>query len=421
MADISQTNWTEIDAQNNYAAPLGWTPGAMLPSQVEPTAQMMMGALKRFWNRANPIYAAVTSLTDVYTATPNVPITSLTAFEEFNVRFSGPNLTTSPSLIFANTPQQTIKKYSMSSLTALSPGDIQGHDHRVYWDNTQMILANPALPGIIGSVNGPASSTAHNFASFTDGSGKVLEDSGIAKATVVKNAVTSTSQSIPVFTDTSGTVIGNGYIAGAGSANLLLLATSASTLPPLSGVNLTTLNASNITSGTLNASRLNIGNNFSTSGTQLIVNGNNNFGTPAIFVFRSVDQQVTSATFVKILFNSPNVDTNNAFNASTSTFFPQVAGTYFVAAAMIASATQTAGQQIECVVQKNGSGSYATGYGITEVTNSGLTPQVSINTLITLNGTTDTVNIAGYIEGSSTKISGAVGGIPYFLAYRIGP
>ena len=55
MADISQSSWSEVDASNNQAAPLGWTPGTMLPSQVEPTAQAMMGAMKRTWDRANPV------------------------------------------------------------------------------------------------------------------------------------------------------------------------------------------------------------------------------------------------------------------------------------------------------------------------------------------------------------------------------
>lgn len=43
--DIS--NWSNIDNNNNRAPPLGW-PAGMLPSQVEPTARAMMGAIKRF-------------------------------------------------------------------------------------------------------------------------------------------------------------------------------------------------------------------------------------------------------------------------------------------------------------------------------------------------------------------------------------
>lgn len=53
MADISNAYWSETDAGNNSAAPNGWPPGTMLPSDVEPTGQMMMGATKRFWDRMN--------------------------------------------------------------------------------------------------------------------------------------------------------------------------------------------------------------------------------------------------------------------------------------------------------------------------------------------------------------------------------
>ena len=46
MADINQSSWSEVDASNNAASPNGWTSGVMLPSQVEPTARGMMGAIK---------------------------------------------------------------------------------------------------------------------------------------------------------------------------------------------------------------------------------------------------------------------------------------------------------------------------------------------------------------------------------------
>lgn len=53
MADIVAATWSETDASNNSASPLGWTPGVMLPSQVEPTAQAMMGATKRWFDNIN--------------------------------------------------------------------------------------------------------------------------------------------------------------------------------------------------------------------------------------------------------------------------------------------------------------------------------------------------------------------------------
>ncbi len=58
MADLnSATSWFESDAANTAAPPNGW-PAGMFPNQVEPTAQAMMGALKRWWNRSNAVYTS---------------------------------------------------------------------------------------------------------------------------------------------------------------------------------------------------------------------------------------------------------------------------------------------------------------------------------------------------------------------------
>lgn len=51
--DLCNATWSETDASNNSASPNGWTPGVMLPNQVEPTAQAMMGALKRWYDHSN--------------------------------------------------------------------------------------------------------------------------------------------------------------------------------------------------------------------------------------------------------------------------------------------------------------------------------------------------------------------------------
>jgi len=57
MADLNASSWSETDASNISSPPAGWPPG-MFPNQVEPTAQAMMGALKRFWNRINGVYTS---------------------------------------------------------------------------------------------------------------------------------------------------------------------------------------------------------------------------------------------------------------------------------------------------------------------------------------------------------------------------
>lgn len=69
MAEISASSWSEVDASNNQAAPLGWDPGVMLPTEVEPTAQAMMGGTKRFWDRINAT-VTTTGAAGTYTYTP---------------------------------------------------------------------------------------------------------------------------------------------------------------------------------------------------------------------------------------------------------------------------------------------------------------------------------------------------------------
>lgn len=53
MAELSNPNWSEIDAQNDAPAPDGWITGTMTPQQVEPTARSQMGGEKRAWDRIN--------------------------------------------------------------------------------------------------------------------------------------------------------------------------------------------------------------------------------------------------------------------------------------------------------------------------------------------------------------------------------
>jgi len=54
MPDLSDGSWSEIDSNNNSPPPNGW-PEGMLPSGVNDAARADRGALKRFWNRANPL------------------------------------------------------------------------------------------------------------------------------------------------------------------------------------------------------------------------------------------------------------------------------------------------------------------------------------------------------------------------------
>jgi hypothetical protein len=70
MADIGASNWSETDASNSTAAPDGF-PEGMAPSGVNNGARAVMGAIKRFWNRANAVKTTA-GTTSAYTLTFDV-------------------------------------------------------------------------------------------------------------------------------------------------------------------------------------------------------------------------------------------------------------------------------------------------------------------------------------------------------------
>jgi hypothetical protein len=139
LADIESTSWQEVDASNNSASPNGWASGTMIPSQVEPTARAMMGALKRDWDHKG---ATVTSggSANVHTLTYSVAPAAYVAGQVFAFK-SG----------FTNTGSATVNVNALGAKTivynngaALLGGEIQAGDVIVvYYDGTNMILGNP--------------------------------------------------------------------------------------------------------------------------------------------------------------------------------------------------------------------------------------------------------------------------------------
>lgn len=142
MSDISTTSWSELDASNSQVPPEGW-PAGMAANAVEPSARMNMGAVKRHWNRINPVYAATQSTADSYVVTPTQAIAGYGLYELWRVRMGIANASTSPTLAISGFPPQPVKKYSGSSITALSAGDIRAKDHAFWWDGIEFILVDP--------------------------------------------------------------------------------------------------------------------------------------------------------------------------------------------------------------------------------------------------------------------------------------
>ena len=74
--DISQSSWNEVDDNNSSAAPDG-APEGMAPGGVNNTMRAMMGAIKRWWNKANAVKITTTPVSNTaYVLAYDVPPTA---------------------------------------------------------------------------------------------------------------------------------------------------------------------------------------------------------------------------------------------------------------------------------------------------------------------------------------------------------
>ncbi|MBX6324101.1 MAG: hypothetical protein IRY94_19975, partial [Rhodospirillaceae bacterium] len=135
-------------------------PENQAPSTVNDCARMMMGAIKRFWNRINPVGAAG-GAADAYVLTPAVPPVDYAPGEIYAFRAGFAN-TGPATLAIAGLGPRAIRKYAGGAKQALAPGDIQaGQPVQVAFDGEDMVLMTPsalqpALPpaGVNLVVNG---------------------------------------------------------------------------------------------------------------------------------------------------------------------------------------------------------------------------------------------------------------------------
>ena len=193
MPDIASPYWRELDLENDQIQPNGFPPG--MPAYIDQSGRMVMGAIKRSYDRSNPVYET-TGVSDVYIVTPTADTLSLNLYEIIRVRAHVTNTTTAPTLQFSKTAAATIVKIGSGGSAALVAGDIlAGGDYSFWWNGTNWILSNPAS-GTIGDVEGPTSATDSNFAAFDGTTGKLIKDSGSSAAsfaTAAQGALASTA------------------------------------------------------------------------------------------------------------------------------------------------------------------------------------------------------------------------------------
>lgn len=116
---------------------------------------------------------------------------------------------------------------------------------------------------------------------------------------------------------------------------------------------------------------------------------------PAFSAYQSSAQTIAAA-FAKMQFQSETFDTNNNFDSTTNyRFTPTIAGYYFVTAQIWAN---NGAISVQPAIYKNGSVNQYGAY---------LTQTSQISGLIYMNGSTDYLEIYGYLSSSNALSTGA--------------
>jgi hypothetical protein len=113
---------------------------------------------------------------------------------------------------------------------------------------------------------------------------------------------------------------------------------------------------------------------------------------PAFSAYNTSSQSISSATFTKITFDTEVFDTNNNF--ASSRFTPTVAGYYQVNGNMRCGGTSKNMSAVS--IYKNGS---TYGYGNQISGTAGI--QLVVSEVVYLNGSTDYVELYGYVDATS--------------------
>jgi hypothetical protein len=134
---------------------------------------------------------------------------------------------------------------------------------------------------------------------------------------------------------------------------------------------------------------------------------------PAFSAYRSSSNQtVTSSVVTKVALNTEEFDTNNCFDSTTNyRFTPTVAGYYQVSGGIGMSASSISLAIIQ--IYKNGS-EFKRGNDLRATLGTDCLPVVS--SLIYMNGTSDYLELYGYIVGTGTCLFNALQTSTYFQA-----
>jgi hypothetical protein len=151
------------------------------------------------------------------------------------------------------------------------------------------------------------------------------------------------------------------------------------------------------------------------NGTQTGFGGEN---TPAFEAINNTNQSMSNNTYTKVTFGTENLDTDSCF--ASSRFTPTVAGKYFVYSTLTIQCGLNVGHAGHIQIRKNGSAiflSQSNDYNNTVMN----IFSVSASAIVSLNGSSDYVEIYGLGENSSgtPSILGNANGESIFGGYKI--
>lgn len=191
-------------------------------------------------------------------------------------------------------------------------------------------------------------------------------------------------------------------IASPNSASSYTLTLPAATGTLVAGANANSVALPGSTSGTITLTAPAVaGTNTVTLAAQT---GTLNAAGPAVSAYPSATATISSATYTKVILNTEDFDTANAFDSTTNyRFTPLVAGYYQVN--LVASMNQVASSSTNSLVAlyKNGT-LYKTGGN---ANNTGQAANSSWSGIVSLNGSTDYIEMYVYTNSANVSLVAA--------------
>jgi hypothetical protein len=229
--------WSETAADNDDAAPDGWTSGTMTPSQVEPTAREGMAALRRWYSHANAVKTSA-GTANVQTLTYDVAPTAYVTGDCYTFKV-GTGLTNTGSTTL-NVNSLGAKTIKVAAATLTGGEIIAARVASVCYDGTDFQLGNSAVAGVAGPRGASglittATVTVEGYAKLHNvplavGWPATLNPNNIVLAALDQNSTitkikgsievaTGAAATVSVYKAPSGTACSAGTILHSGSVN----------------------------------------------------------------------------------------------------------------------------------------------------------------------------------------------------------